>query len=92
MCNVDVQKISGIYNLTNSGVTTWYGFATSIKKRWSRTDSDTANIIPITSSEYNIGTFANRPKNSQLSNKKFETVFHISLPAWFDILTYISAR
>ena len=48
------KDVLGVYNLTNSGKTTWYGFAKAIreKKRLENKSLKLADIIPISSKEY----------------------------------------
>jgi len=63
------QKIFGIYNLTNSGVTTWYGFTRAINEKLQSEGSCTqAKIIPIESICYS--TPAVRPAYSILDGAK----------------------
>lgn len=68
----------GTYHLTNSGQTSWYGFAKRILEYGQR--GSTPKILPIPTSEY--PTAAERPEFSQLDNRKFEQAFGITLPDW----------
>lgn len=72
----------GVYNLVNSGVTTWYDFAVAIKEKMKTENKELklAEIIPIPSSEYPTST--KRPKNSLLSCEKLERVFGIKMKSW----------
>lgn len=83
------KEIFGIYNLTNSGKTTWYGFAKAIREKRliEETNSKVANIAPICSSEYPVP--AKRPENSLLSCEKLENVFGIKTPGWKEALEMI---
>jgi len=77
----DTQQLaekSGLYNLTASGNTSWFEFATQAIKV-GRPESS-ARIKPISSDEY--PSIALRPKQSLLSNSKLNTTFCISLPQW----------
>jgi dTDP-4-dehydrorhamnose reductase len=72
---------SGIYHLTASGSTSWYGFAEAILSL----DQNPAEqvyrqLIPIPTSAY--PTPAHRPANSVLSNTKLKAVFGLTLPSW----------
>lgn len=79
-CNYDNY---GIYNLSPTGYTSWYGFAQKI------IDSLVYNkllregeikLIPITSKEFN--TIAERPKFSVLDNAKLIKTFRINTLNW----------
>jgi dTDP-4-dehydrorhamnose reductase len=76
------KEIFGIYNLTNSGKTTWYGFAKAIREQMLYRDKNQrlANILPINSDEYPLP--AKRPENSLLSCEKLKSVFGIITPGW----------
>ena len=82
--NPEMQKkeIFGIYNLTNSGKTTWYGFAKAIREQMLCSDKNQklANILPISSDEYPLP--AKRPKNSVLTCEKIENTFMIKNLDW----------
>jgi dTDP-4-dehydrorhamnose reductase len=80
-----IQDRSGIYNLTNMGEASWYGFARSILARASSDfGRPMPNLIPITTRDY--PTPAKRPLNSRLSCKKLEDSFDVRLPQWEDAL------
>ena len=69
MYRADMQKISGVYNLTNGGETTWYGFTVAIgEKLMTEGLEKLAKVIPVGISDYH--TPAARPKNSILSGGK----------------------
>lgn len=86
--NREMQKkdIFGIYNLTNAGSTTWYGFVKAIREQMLGKEScmKFADIIPISSSQYPVP--AKRPKNSVLSCEKLEKIFGIKTPEWMQCL------
>ena len=88
--NPEMQKkeIFGIYNLTNSGKTTWYGFAKAIREQMLYSDKNQklANILPISSDEYPLP--AKRPKNSVLTCEKLDKVFRIKILEWEYLLKH----
>ncbi|HEY0269221.1 MAG TPA: dTDP-4-dehydrorhamnose reductase [Methyloradius sp.] len=84
---------SGTYHLTNTGETTWYGFAQAIvdiyeekqaEKGWPALKAYSSNIMPITTSEY--PTPASRPANSRLNCGKLKRDFNIELADWHTTL------
>jgi dTDP-4-dehydrorhamnose reductase len=83
-----IQGRSGIYNLTNAGETTWYGFA----KAFLGKPSGTAEVIapkltPIPTAEFPRP--ARRPSNSRLSCKRVEETFGVRMPHWEDALALV---
>ena len=91
LCNIDLHKISGIYNLTNSGVTTWYGFTQEIRGTIlsSSCDLPLAAVCPIPSTAY--PTAAKRPANSSLSLNKLNNTFGITPPEWSTVLSILDS-
>ena len=73
--------ISGIFNLTNSGETSWFGFAKKIVE--ARAVSCVIKPIPTTA----YPTPAKRPANSRLSTEKLQQRFGLNLPTWEQSLT-----
>lgn len=73
-----IEKAAGIYNLSCTGWTSWYGFAQAIFE--SLPPADRPRVRPIPTSEY--PTPAKRPANSVLSLEKLRTRFGIILPDW----------
>jgi dTDP-4-dehydrorhamnose reductase len=73
---------SGVYHMCNSGVITWYGFATAIvdAARAKGESLKVRSIAPIRSSDY--PTTAKRPLNSRLCTSELERTFGIRLPDW----------
>ncbi|MBU6154860.1 MAG: dTDP-4-dehydrorhamnose reductase [Bdellovibrionales bacterium] len=67
---------SGVYHLTNSGVTNWADFARAI--------TPATRIVGISSSEYPTG--AKRPLNSRLSLEKFTKAFGVRPRPWQEAL------
>jgi dTDP-4-dehydrorhamnose reductase len=79
--------ISGIFNLTNSDETSWFGFAEKIVKlaRWQNTEFKNRLINPIPTSAY--PTPAKRPANSRLSTAKLQQRFGLNIPTWEQSIT-----
>jgi dTDP-4-dehydrorhamnose reductase len=74
---------SGVYHLTNSGATTWFGFAKAILSR----EPLSPKLTPIASSEYPVP--ATRPSNSVLSCERLAETFGVRMPAWEDALDLV---
>ncbi|KAA0083136.1 dTDP-4-dehydrorhamnose reductase [Trinickia soli] len=76
------HEYSGIYHLTASGVTSWYGFAKAIFElsRLGRMP----DVKPIAAASY--PTTAVRPGNSRMSNEKLAGAFGVRAPGWYDAL------
>lgn len=74
-------EMTGIFNMTCQGSTTWYGFAKAILNTAGIED---VRITPITTSEF--PTPAARPRYSVLDNTKLQRVYGVSMPAWRDAL------
>jgi len=74
-------EITGLYNLTCTGETSWCGFAAKIadQVRASR-EGSVARILPIKTDEYPVR--ARRPMNSILNNTKLKRTFGLQLPVW----------
>ncbi len=71
----------GLYHFSNSGETTWYGFAAKIKELSSNTS---CVIHPVTTAEYK--TEASRPAYSVLDKSKIKSAFQVVIPQWEDSL------
>ena len=71
----------GIYHMTNSGETSWHGFAEAIQAldEFEETCAP-AHLLPIPGSDY--PTPAKRPLNSRLNNDKLEQTFGLRLQDW----------
>lgn len=79
------QEISsGIYNLTNTGETSWHGFASKIAENMKKISNGKKIIVnrlePISSNDY--PTPAKRPNNSRLSTEKLKDNFSLNIPEW----------
>ena len=80
-------EVSGVYNLTCAGGTTWHGFAKAALEylvlRAQRSEGlhrSLPNLVPIPSEEY--PSPAKRPRNSRLDNASVLDRFGIALPSW----------
>lgn len=80
--NKALAEQSGIYHLTATGNTTWFGFAAeALRLHASAVSSKNfARLVPISTAEY--PTPAARPKNSQLDCSKLALGFNCRLPEW----------
>jgi dTDP-4-dehydrorhamnose reductase len=74
-----LETKSGIYHLTNSGRTSWYGFAEAIIAA-SRPPLRLKRLLPITTADY--PTPAKRPAMSLLDNQRLAATFGFTLPSW----------
>jgi len=74
---------SGIYHMTASGSTSWYGFADAI---FELADAAKRPVVkPIPAASY--PSPAARPANSRMSNDKLASAFGIRAPEWRDALS-----
>jgi dTDP-4-dehydrorhamnose reductase len=72
---------SGIYHLTATGQTSWYGFAKAIFELDSkRSEHKLKNLVAIPSEQY--PTPATRPAYSSLDTQKISCRFGLALPTW----------
>lgn len=76
--------MGGLYHLTNSGETTWYGFAADIWHQLERQKYSTPTLRPIKTQEY--PTKAERPRNSCLDTSKIDRDFDVRLRPWDEAL------
>jgi dTDP-4-dehydrorhamnose reductase len=83
------QTKSGVYHFTNTGSTSWFGFAKAILLSYEskahalglpalKIKSET--VMPISTAHY--PTPAARPANSRLDNTKLQNAFGFALPDW----------
>jgi len=80
--NSAIFSHSGIFNMSCSGETNWFGFATKILELSGLIKN--TELISIPTIEY--PTPAVRPRNSLLSNIKLKQTFHHEMPHWQDAL------
>ena len=71
------QWVSGIFNYSDEGVTSWYDFAVAITEFAGITGCD---IEPCNSDEY--PTVACRPFYSVLDKSRFKATFGVAIPNW----------
>ena len=77
----------GLYHFTNSGITTWYGFA----QEFLRITQSTTKVVPCTTDEYPRPS--RRPAYSVLDLSKTENTFQLTIPSWQDaIARYMKGR
>ena len=74
------NSYSGIVNYCNSGITTWFDFALTIKEFV----NSSCVIHPVSTEQY--PTQAKRPKYSVLDTSKIKTMLHIEIPDWKESL------
>ncbi len=80
-----LRKLSGIYNLTAGGQTSWYEFARAILEEPETRALQprpviTREVVPIRTEDYPLP--APRPRYSVLSNAKLEQTFGLAMPDW----------
>jgi len=81
-----LMERAGVYNISSSGTTTWYGFAKAILENVSRkNEQKTRELLPIPTTEYPVP--APRPAYSVLSGKKLTDRFGLTMPDWHQALT-----
>ena len=83
MANAPVEDQRwGLYHVTNTGETTWFGLARDIFANAARYGAKVPDIEAIPTSAY--PTPARRPANSRLDGTKLTKAFGITLPRWQD--------
>ncbi|MBN8238576.1 dTDP-4-dehydrorhamnose reductase [Marinobacter hydrocarbonoclasticus] len=82
--NYPDRALGGLYHLTASGATSWYGYSCLIADRLRERSAgqiiDDAAIVPVTAAVY--GSEVLRPKNSCLNTSRLEKAFDLVLPDW----------
>lgn len=82
---------SGIYNQTNAGEKSWYGFAKELLMRANATmGRPLQELVPTPTSRFPRP--APHPMNSHLNIDKLATTFGMRLPTWQDGLALICER
>jgi len=80
LSHIDENKL-GLFHITASTYTSWYGFAQAIlEKDPNKKQQICHELSPIPSSEY--PTPAERPKWSVLDNSKLQSTFNLDIPSW----------
>ncbi len=88
-----IAEVSGLYNLTAAGWTSWHGFAKAILESMPLQGAHSSlitrhplpKLTPIATPEYPLP--APRPPYSMLSSAKLNLTFGVALPAWDASLT-----
>ncbi len=76
-----LTELSGVYHLTSTRKTSWFGFASAIVELAIRQGAGfSPKMLPIPTTEYPLP--AARPQNSVMSNDKLQNTFGLSLPDW----------
>ena len=78
--HLDWEEISGVYNYSNEGVTSWYDFAKAIFDLRQMP----CKVFPIESKDY--PTPAIRPPFSLMNKHKIKSTFDLKIPHWKDSL------
>jgi len=75
-------ETAGLYNLTASGITTWYDYALLVfaEAKKAGLQLKVSRVNPVPASAYPLP--AKRPHNSRLDTTKFQRTFDMRLPAW----------
>ncbi len=74
------SRPTGLYHLTATGETSWYGFACAIAEHLQRQGRLRARVTPIAAVDY--PTAAQRPLNSSLDCSRLQRDWRIDLPDW----------
>ena len=77
LLTTDDASQAGIYHLTGTGQTSWYGFARAIFAQFGRTD---VTVEPVSSDEY--ATEAARPAYSALDSSRARSAFDLPDTPW----------
>ncbi len=78
------QTLNGLYHLTATGETSWYGFASAIGQYLKTQGYPCAHLEPILAKDY--PTAATRPRNSRLDCSALQAHWNIQLPTWDNAL------
>ena len=73
-------SLNGLYHLSATGETSWYGFACSIAEYLKQQGRLRARLSPIASKDY--PTAAQRPRNSRLDCARLQHDWNLPLPDW----------
>jgi dTDP-4-dehydrorhamnose reductase len=84
VANPDAPLLRGLFHLTDSGVTTWAGFAAEIFTISAESGGPRARVVPIATSDY--PTPARRPARSQLDTTKITRVHNLRPKPWTQAL------
>lgn len=82
------ERLPGTFHVTNSGVTSWYGFARAVLEA---AGHDPDRVEPIATAELDPPRPAPRPSNSALDNAALRLMGMALLPDWRDALERLLA-
>jgi dTDP-4-dehydrorhamnose reductase len=77
------ERLPGTFHVTNSGVTSWFGFAQAVLEA---AGHDPGRVEPIATAELDPPRPAPRPANSVLDNAAMRLMGLAPLPDWHDAL------
>jgi dTDP-4-dehydrorhamnose reductase len=77
------ERLPGVFHLTNTGVTSWYGFAGAVLEA---AGHDPVRVEPIATADLDPPRPAPRPANSVLDNAAWRALGMEALPHWGDAL------
>lgn len=83
-------EFDGIFHLTATGSTSWFGFASEIMAQTESPNMRAPKLTPIASEQY--ASPAKRPTNSLLSCEKLRRVFGFTLEPWQTALRRVLAE
>jgi len=80
------KEKGGLYNLTATGATSWFGFAEAIfaEAKAASPGTKVPKLIPIPTADYPLP--APRPSNSRLDTSKLTATFRLAAPKWEGML------
>jgi dTDP-4-dehydrorhamnose reductase len=82
------ERLPGIFHVTNSGVTSWFGFARAVL---AAAGHDPARVEPIATAALDPPRPAPRPSNSALDNAALRLMGFDPMPDWGDALKRLVA-
>lgn len=77
------ERLPGVFHLTNTGVTSWHGFARAVLEA---DGQDPGRVEPIATAELDPPRAAPRPANSVLDNAAWRALGLDPLPGWEEAL------
>jgi dTDP-4-dehydrorhamnose reductase len=83
-------RLNGLFHVTGTGETSWFGFACQIFQSSTRQGGPLAAVQPVRTVEF--PTMAIRPANSRLDCTRFQDATGIRLPQWRDATDRCVAR
>jgi len=82
------DRLPGTFHVTNSGVTSWYGFARAVLEV---AGHDPGRVEPVATAELDPPRPAPRPANSALDNAALRLLGMAPMPEWRDGLERLLA-